>query len=227
MINNFLPMAGLIVSLATVGFAENTFPSSPTKISPKKTTKNEIIKYEPKDSVRFGLKGGIDFSNLQVNVPVEFKTGRGLVASLALEIPVDSYLFFQPEVGYSQHRTSFFNAEDGVETRAEGDLLEVQALGKVRFVNSQNIFKPFVIAGIAGGYILKSRSIGKTVVDTSGTTKDYDISLAFGAGFQIQLVSGIDLGLEARYLLGITDSAETNQLSSKNRTLFVGATLFL
>jgi len=226
MINNFLLISGLIVSLVNVGFAENKAPAGPPKNTPKKPTKSEVIKLEPKDSVRFGLKGGVNFSNVQVNVPVEFKTGRGLVASVALEDPLDSYVIFQPEVGYSQHRSSFFDSEDGVDTRLEGDILEIQLLGKVRLVESQNIFKPFAIAGIAGGYVLKSTAIGKAVVDTSRSTKDYDISVAFGAGFQVQLFNGIDLGLEARYLLGITDSAESDQLSSKNRTLFVGATLF-
>lgn len=206
-----------------------TTPNPIESIKPPSKTarpKKEMIPPKFTDPVRFGFKGGVTFTKSEVNFPVDFKTGRGLVSSIALEIPLREHIFFQPELGYSQFRSSFFDAEDGADSQSEADGVELQLLGKFRFVESQEVVKPFLLGGVVSTYIVKSRNIGKNTYDTINSIEKFSIAAALGAGFQFQIASGVDLGVEGRYLLGLNDTLKSSQLSAKSRVWYVGATLF-
>jgi hypothetical protein len=63
--------------------------------------------------------------------------------------------------------------------------------------------------------------------DAKEDTANWLFNLVGGLGTQIRLDEGMDLGLEARYLFGLNNGyKDPSKGIAKNRTIYIGATLF-
>jgi outer membrane protein W len=193
----------------------------------KKPKQKEVVVDSPQtERVRFGLKGGVNFSNYFTEPKRNFDTRHGLVGGIALEVPVSGRFFFQPELGYTQHRSKYAG-NDAAPFDAQVDHVEIQILGKFRFADSQESVKPFFIAGGSAGYLLRSKFIVAPLeVDAKDSTANWLFNLVGGLGTQISMAEGIDLGLEARYMFGMSNFYKNSTDVAKNRTIYIGATLF-
>ena len=140
-------------------------------------------------SVRYGVKAGINFSTLQGD-DFDNASGRyGFAAGFFAQIPLSESLKFQPELLYSGQGIKPNSLPGSVYAeRAELDYLQLPLLlsfnaGKVYFQVG-----PQVGLGIWNSF-------------NNETYKNYDISGLGGIGYQI--MDG--LSLEARYSMGFMD----------------------
>ncbi|NBX82254.1 hypothetical protein EBQ90_04090 [bacterium] len=98
-------------------------------------------------------------------------------------------------------------------------------------MENPNPVKPFILLG--GGMARElstaaTLTMGQTteVNDVSANTADWDFALIGGLGMQFEVGEDVDLGVEARYQLGLTDGSVDTSTVAKNRTFYIGASLF-
>lgn len=164
-----------------------------------------------------GIKAGASFGNIsnQGLLPGNLDTRTGLAGGL--------YLGFGGVVGfgieglYAQRGAESDQSIATAETRL--DYLDVPVYLKVKLPTPG--IKPFIYAGPQISYEVKCRTGvgGDCAAYSSSDHKRWDYAGIIGAG--IRIGAGIGLGIEGRYVYGLTDlklSTVTSGSSYKNRS---------
>lgn len=149
-------------------------------------------------TTQFGVKGGVNLSNITGDDVGELDSRTSFHLGLFLEIPISERFSFQPEVLYSGQG---FNLNDKAEYKL--DYIQVPLMAKVYIVKGL-----YAEAGPQFGFKVKeevdykSGAIGGTIeVDPDDSViKNFDTNLALGAGYKFD--NGFSLS--ARYNLGLT-----------------------
>ncbi len=140
-------------------------------------------------NIKFGFKGGLNISNVDVNVPdsnldPDSRTGYHLGAVLQLGM-ADKFAI-QPELLYSTQGTDVFDV----------DYLNIPVLAKLKF---GKIFS--VEAGPQFGFVVNDGV--KKAFFSAVESEAFDISGAVGAGVEISKFFG-----QLRYNFGLTDAVD-------------------
>ena len=191
----------------------------------------------------FGIVGGLNLAtwsegNLpagETATPLENRTG--FHGGLAASIPLGTSLFFQPQALFSMKGTRMSESVYTVELKL--DYLEVPLFLGLRIPMQGSGIRPSVMAGpyigIKMGCKLKTLGDGLTEEvncddpDLEADTKSTDFGLAFGAGVEVPMGSGL-LSLGARYTLGLSnlvDNPSAGDPTFRNGVISFGVGYFL
>lgn len=146
--------------------------------------------------VHWGVKGGINFSNLKNGGnAADSRTGFNLGA--LAHIHVDPHFAIQPELMYSSQGAKYANG-----TSSKIDYINVPVLGQFMFGDGFRLQ-----TGPQLGFLTSAESTnGAHSNDFKSSLKKTDVSWSFGAGY----LTHAGLGLDARYNLGLTDISKAN-----------------
>ncbi|HTL07006.1 MAG TPA: porin family protein [Chitinophagaceae bacterium] len=151
--------------------------------------------------VQFGAKAGLNLASIRIS-PSEpgtsFKMAPNFNAGVLAYLPLVSKLGLQPEVMYSAQGSKVSSgSEDG--TYHLG-YINVPVL--VKYKDPSGFF---VEAGPQIGFLLNAKVKSQGVsVDAKDTFKGADFSAAFGIGY----LSPLNIGIDARYNLGLNNIAK-------------------
>ena len=172
------------------------------------------VNYLVAQKARFGLKAGLNLSNIEVkssspSPSFEFRTNFN--AGLLVEINVNSKLSIQPELYYSGQGANFNQSVvvNGTNYNTSNTLkfgyINLPIMLKYSIAPKVNLeFGPQV--GFLVNADLKVNVNGQSVTnDIKSTLQKQDFGLNFGLGFK----ATTDLELNARYGLGLTNIAIT------------------
>ncbi|WP_207512557.1 porin family protein [Longitalea luteola] len=153
--------------------------------------------------VEYGIKGGVNFANLNNDAAdndVDAKTGFH-VGALA-HIHVTRVFAIQPEIMYSTQGAKFGN------DKLKLNYVNVPVLAQYMFGNGFRIQ-----TGPQLGILTTSEWERGDVETDVDNLSNADFSWSFGAGF----VGRNGLGVDARYNLGLTDVTKSNTTDWQNR----------
>ena len=166
--------------------------------------------------VRFGLKGGINYTTLTAKNTDGIESKLGLQAGAFANLGLSDLISIQPEVLYSQKG---FQSKDASKNKAKFNYIDIPVLVKV------NAGGLFFEAGPQLGILASAKvTDGSTDVDIKENLNTVDFGYVAGLGYQLE--TGPMIGL--RYNGGITDIAKDGNNDNKTRNsafqLYVGYT---
>ncbi len=161
-----------------------------------------------KAQVMIGPEAGVNFSTLS-NTDTEDEILVGAHAGLKAQIPVTSSFNVKPGVIYSYQGTKF-------------DVSPEQKI-KLQYINVPILFDYtwrtglFAETGPQIGFLIDSKTeVNDNETDINDDTEDVDFSWAFGVGYK----SPANLGIHARYNLGLTDVFTQNDGDAIRNSVF-------
>ncbi|GAB3315058.1 porin family protein [Hymenobacter humi] len=164
-------------------------------------------------NVTFGIKAGVNLSNVSGDNTDNFKSLVGANAGVAANFGFSDLLSFQPELLYSMKGAKLEEGGDKVESRL--NYLDVPLLLKL------NADGPFFEAGPQVGFLVSQKTtydiggVTNSSTSTDGTRK-VDLGYVLGVGYQ--LASGPSLGL--RYNGGISDLSDPSTTEKNRNSVF-------
>jgi hypothetical protein len=155
--------------------------------------------------IQFGVKAGVNLANLSLsnnNSGISLSNKTDFNAGALLSIPLFSSFHLQPEVMYSNQGAS--TVISGTTYKINYSYLNVPVLFKYQHETGL-----FAETGPQFGFLLsaKQTASGQPTSDTKSDTQSTDFSWAFGVGYKIPI---INLGIDARYNLGLTNLAKSS-----------------
>lgn len=164
--------------------------------------------------VQFGVKAGANFSTFTGDNTDDAKTKVGFNAGALVALPLFNEFSLQPEVVYSGQ--GFKVSGQGISGTFSANYLNVPVLFKY---NNPTGF--FLQTGPQIGFLMsaKAKSGGQTE-DEKDLFNSTDFSWAFGLGY---LVKSVNVGIDARYNLGLSNIAkDSGDEKVKNSVFQVG-----
>ena len=156
-------------------------------------------------NVYFGIKAGINISNLEDKATANTSTLVGYHAGILAHCHLSTNLAVQPEVLFSSQGAQYPNFG-----KEKINYLNVPVLAQYMFDQGVRIE-----TGPQVGFVTSAkleRSSGGTT-DVKYQLKNADFAWAIGIGY----LSKVGLGIDARYNLGLTNISKDNQFNVKNR----------
>ncbi|HVY75307.1 MAG TPA: porin family protein [Puia sp.] len=164
--------------------------------------------------VKLGIKGGVNISSITGNTYGSTSTLAGVNAGILASFPLFGHFSLQPELVYSAQ---------GAETSD----LTVAATLNTTYYNIPVLFKYthptgiFVETGPQMGFLTKANlKFDNYTENEKPNYRSADYAWAFGCGYQLK---AIDLGIDARYNMGLTNFFEENyDGQAKNNVFQIG-----
>lgn len=178
-------------------FAQNKIGSSVQSKSSGSTKSNR--------SVYFGIKAGVNISNVEDKATANTTTLVGYHAGILAHCHLSTNLAVQPEVLFSSQGAQYPNFG-----KEKLNYLNVPVL--LQYMFDQGVR---VETGPQVGFVTSAkleRSSGGTT-DIKYQLKNADFGWVIGLGY----LSTAGLGIDARYNLGLTNISKDNQFNVKNR----------
>jgi outer membrane protein with beta-barrel domain len=176
------------------------------------------IKAQDSNPVRFGIKGGLNFSNLYTHDADHTKMRTGFNAGLFAKLPLTNYLAVQPEIYYTSKGAEVTYNSIFADGTAGFHLNYIE----VPLMIVGNITENFnVQAGPYASFLISGKAKNESNVtlfdfEENLNTDDYntfEAGLAIGAGLDFKAVS---LGL--RYNHGLTNVGKVRTFQGINYT---------
>ena len=170
--------------------------------------------------VRFGAKGGVNFSNFSGDGFSDFDDENARTAyhlGLVAEIPLSPRFSIQPEVLYSAQGYDIVRIDDGSDIEHKLDYVTVPVLAKVYILDGLSLE-----AGPQFGF-LADHEVGdgdNDVEVNNDNVNSFDLGVGLGAGFQIN-----NFFLYGRYNAGLTDIYDVESVDAKNSVIQAGVGL--
>jgi hypothetical protein len=191
-----------------------------------------------------GLKGGLNIANLTGsdllqgnNIADETKNSRlGVIIGVFVAFNISDMLAIQPEFLYTQkggkyEGTLAQGAGEAFTSEIKLDYLEIPILLKASLLPNAAVIQPNLYFGPAFALKLKaeaetSQGEGEIYAEVpeGGNVKSNDYGLVFGGGLDFNL-KGPEIGIEARYTLGLTDWTSYQPVDMKNGTFSILASI--
>jgi hypothetical protein len=168
--------------------------------------------------VRFGLKGGINFSTLNFQNVDNTKMRTGFNAGLFAKLPLTNYLAVQPELYYTTkgaevtYNNTFVNGTAGFHF----NYIEVPLLLVLNITQNFNVHAGPYAAFLINGKVKNESNVNLFDFEENLNTDDYntfEAGLAIGAGIDLKAVS-----LGARYNHGLTNVGKERTFSGTSYT---------
>lgn len=150
-------------------------------------------------NARFGLKAGLNISNVYSNYTGSMDARSGLNAGALVNIPLQYSFSVQPEIYFSGQGAKYYSYNDGYEHQLVLNYVNVPLLLQYRFHRGL-----FIETGPQVGFLTSAKDkIGnfETGDVFNSDFKNVDFSWSFGLGYRS--VSG--LGVDVRYNPGISN----------------------
>lgn len=162
----------------------------------------------------FGAKGGLNIAKLTDYD--DSKTRTSIFAGGFVNIALDKSLSIQPELLYSGQGTKY---------DVDGGLFDIKSTTKLGYINipvmvQYRLVPEFYLeAGPQLGFLTSAKTkSGKVTVDTKDDYKSVDFGLGFGLGYQFP----IGVGIGARYMFGLSNISDMDNVDHKNSVAQVG-----
>ncbi len=168
--------------------------------------------------IQFGVKAGVNLANIhasQVSSIESYKTNASFHAGALASIPLFSNFVLQPEIMYSGEGTKYTN--DGDNSTINTAYVNIPVLFKYKDPSGffAEIGPQFGVLATA-----KEKS-GAVSVDVKSSFKSTDVSGCIGIGY----LSSLNIGIDARYTMGLTDimaSSNGSTGTAKNNVIQIG-----
>ncbi|WP_282777332.1 porin family protein [Phaeodactylibacter xiamenensis] len=187
------------------------------------------IQFLSAQGVYLGPRIGATFANAKVdgdNEP-DFDNRTSVLFGGSLELGLGDYFAIQPEVSYIQR--GFDGGDDGILDLAPSvtlNYLDVGGILKLKTGSSEQL-SAYLGAGPSYSYLLSGEVGGLDIdFDEEETFKRGDWTANFAAGVQLPLGKSY-LFVDVRYLLGLTDVNENDDIEVRNRSYAISAGLML
>jgi hypothetical protein len=159
-------------------------------------------------TVEFGLKGGLNFADLNYESKMDSKTRTSVHAGLLAHFHLNKNWAIQPELMFSGQGAKY----DGDRTLKLG-YLNITVLAQYMFDNGFRLQ-----TGPQLGFLLNAKSeVGDLEADVKDELNTTDVSWSFGVGY----ITPSGFGVDARYNLGLTNISEDDN-SVKNNVFQLG-----
>lgn len=161
-------------------------------------------KAQKTNSQTFGVKGGVNFSNLYLKDANDNKMLTGFNIGLFAKLPVSSTFAIQPELYFTTkgaqttYNSTFINGT----VQYNFNYLEVPLLFVVNITDNFNLHAGPYVSYMLNGKVKNKSNVGSVDFDEKINTEDYnkfDAGIAAGAGVDLGAIS-----LGARYTYGLT-----------------------
>jgi hypothetical protein len=159
-------------------------------------------------TVEFGLKGGLNFADLNYESKMDSKTRTSVHAGLLAHFHLNKNWAIQPELMFSGQGAKY----DGDRTLKLG-YLNIPVLAQYMFDNGFRLQ-----TGPQLGFLLNAKSeVGDLEANVKEDLNTTDVSWSFGVGY----ITPSGFGVDARYNLGLTNISEDDN-SVKNNVFQLG-----
>lgn len=161
-----------------------------------------------------GIKGGVNFSNLSNSKGDTRVSGQG---GLFVHNVLNKRWCIQPELLYSAQGAKAVD-ENGVKNDLNLNYIQLPVMFQY------NATKRFYLeAGPQAGYLVTAKREGPNEDKTS--VRDNFKKFDFGVNGGVGVNATKNIGVFARYNLGLMDIVKNDDINRKNRNLAVGATI--
>ena len=165
---------------------------------------NTSVKAQKTNSQTFGIKGGINFSNLYTKDAADNKMLTGFNLGLFAKLPINTTFAIQPELYYTTKgaQTTYNSTFVNGTFKYNFNYLELPLLFVVNITDNFNLHAGPYVSYMLNGKVKNKSNVGSVDFDEKINTEDYnkfDAGIAAGAGVDLGAVS-----LGARYTYGLT-----------------------
>lgn len=169
--------------------------------------------------VRFGIKGGVNFTNINTNDADENKMRTGFNVGLFLKFPITSYIAIQPELYYTtkgsevSYNNTFVNGTAGFHL----NYIELPLMIVGNITENFNVHAGPYVAYLLSGKVKNESNIDLFNFEDNLNTDDFntlETGLAVGAGIDINAVS-----IRLRYIQGLTKVGKERTFLGNNYTV--------
>ena len=176
------------------------------------------VKAQKTNSQTFGIKGGVNFSNLYVKDAEDNKMLTGFNLGLFAKLPITKTFSIQPELYYTTkgaqttYNSTFINGT----VQYNFNYLEVPVLFVVNVTDNFNLHVGPYLGYMLNGKVKNKSNVSAIDFDEKINTEDYnkfDAGIAAGAGVDL---GGVSLG--ARYTYGLTKVGKERTFSGTTYT---------
>lgn len=189
-------------------------------------------------SIGFGAKAGINVSNMtnkveDTEISKDAKAKVGYYAGLFVNVPVGANFSVQPEVIYNNVGQKFNYELSGNKASIKRNLDYIS----VPIMAQYHIFQGLYLeAGPQFSFLVNQKNkisginnntvkdiIEKTlnIGDYKKVYKTFDLGLGIGAGYKVYK----NIGVNVRYVVGLTNDAKVDKTTIKNNTFQAGVTI--
>jgi hypothetical protein len=168
-------------------------------------------------STQFGLKAGLNISNINSNYTGNLDPRTGLNAGVILNVPLKYSLSVQPEFYYSAQGAKYYSYDDGYEHQLILNYFNIPLLLQYRMRGGLLLETGPQVGFLAN---VKDKSVGIITTGNaynSGFT-NVDFSWSFGLGYKS--ISG--LGVDLRYNPGISNISNLGNEILHNNVMQLG-----
>lgn len=169
---------------------------------------------------RYGLRIGINFATLRGDaeeIYVKADVKQGLCIGGHAEIPLNSFLFVQPEMLYDNKGAK---SSENPSEKVNLSYLNIPVLLKVKIPGDIPV-RPLVLVGVAPNLLLSAKAKwGGPDIDVMDLTTKFDGSLIFGTGCDIKGGTG-HFVIEARYAVGFLTLDIKENYDIRNRVFSI------
>lgn len=146
--------------------------------------------------LRFGAKAGLNLATFTGDALTGFDTREGFHIGGLVEIPISEKFSVQPELLYSEKGSEFFSTE------LKLSYLDIPVLAKYHIIKGLS-----AELGPVASVLLKAEETKRSEVkDVSDFTKDFDLGIAGGATYKLDM--GIFFSL--RFTKGLMNISKSN-----------------
>lgn len=170
--------------------------------------------------VYFGVKGGVNFSNISGDGFSRDNFDKGSNArtayhlGLVAEVPLSERFSIQPEILYSAQGFDIVQIDDNQDVEFRLDYITVPVLAKVYLIKGLSLS-----AGPQFGFLVESEIKSENMEREldSENFNNFDMSLGLGAGYKFS-----NFFVYGRYNAGLTQVYEADNVDSKNSVIQAG-----
>jgi len=167
-----------------------------------------------RSQVKFGIKAGLNLATQSVsdvNVGSSAESKTDFYAGVLADVNIAKSFILQPELVYSGQGSETAHSS----VKFNYDYLNIPILLKYQHPTGF-----FIETGPQLGILLSARfKTGNSSVDEKDYVKSSDFSWVFGGGYKIPV---LNLGLDVRYNLGLTNIEDGSDFNVKNQVLQIG-----
>lgn len=171
------------------------------------------------DELQFGLRGGLNLSNITGDDVDDADTRKGFYAGFLVEAPISERVSLQPEVFYAQQGIDLAEQENQEDSAFKVDYIQVPLLFKIYLIDGLNIH-----AGPQFGFKVNEEIdlVGDDVGINFETDaiKDFDFQLTGGLEYKF----GENFFIQGRYYRGFSPVFEDMDIYNSVWSVGVGAT---
>lgn len=182
-----------------------------------------ISSIKSQEKIQFGVKGGINFTNMTSDFIIDKEYETGFYIGILAEIPFGSKFSLQPEVFYSTQGTKGKDilltvpypgapAVPPIDIEYNLDYIQIPILAKIYLINNLSLE-----LGPSFNFLVNDE---RAYANSSVTAIGQSFEFGGVAGVSYKIKSGFFAN--ARYFTGFTDALEEDYLESRNYGFSIG-----